>query len=291
MPEPGMEEGFWIPNEVLDAQLVLMDSAQVFHWTETQSGLSAVCAGRAVTLAQGSKGLLLKGATPADWPFWAHYFDLDRDYSGIKAKVGHLPMARRALELLPGMRVLNQPVWEALVAFILSANNNVKRIRNLVNAISRELGQAHSVDGAVLYGFPTPHALAGAGEDCLRALGCGYRAPYLTETARKIDQGFDLRALSEMDYEPALKRLMELKGVGEKVADCVLLFGAGHGDAFPVDVWVERMMRAWFTPELSGRHRIKLAGRALFGKQAGIIQQYLFHCARMGLMDLEQRAV
>lgn len=280
-----------IPGAALDAELVLMDSAQVFHWVKTQSGLSAVCAGRAVTLMRSGEDWLLKGAAPSDAAFWKRYFDLERDYDGLKRQMEGLPMARRALELLPGMRVLNQPAWEALVAFILSANNNVKRIRSLVESISRSLGQPHAVDGAVLYEFPTPEALADAGEGFLRSLGCGYRAPYLADTARRVAEGFDLQALSGMEYETALKRLMELKGVGEKVADCVLLFGAGHGDAFPVDVWVERMMRAWFTPEVSGRHRIKLAGRALFGAQAGIIQQYLFHCARMGLMDLEQRVV
>ncbi len=281
-----LPDGARITNVEFDTRLNLMDSAQVFHWKETPSGFSALCAGKVATISRLEDGLHISNCIPEDVDFWIRYMDLKRDYGYLKRDMQHLPKVVEALDLLPGLRVLNQPAWEVLIAFILSANNNVKRIRQLVHGISEQLGEAHEVDGCTLYAFPAPEVMAVTDEAVFRALGCGYRAPYLVKTAQMVRDGFNLERLQQMDYEEALKELVKLAGVGEKVADCVLLFGCRHADAFPVDVWVERMMRAWFAPDAKNKKQIKQTGREMFGKDAGIIQQHLFHCVRVGLMEL-----
>ena len=256
-------------------RLTLMDSAQVFHWAETQNGFAALVNGRIMT-DRDTDG------------FAARYFDKGRDYEALYAHLSAIPAVRKAAQACRGIRVLNQPPWEALVAFILSANNNVARIRNLVRAVCEVYGTTETFEGATLYGFPSPKALADADENELREkTKCGYRARYLIETAQRVEEGFPLNELRYMDAEDARKRLMTLPGVGGKVADCVLLFGCGHASAFPVDVWVERLMREWFCVEGS-RERIRLAAREILGEQCGIIQQSLFHAARTGAIPLKK---
>ena len=262
-----------------DARLTLLDSAQVFHWRDEGGAFCGVTAGRRARLVPREDGFLLEGCATGDEPFWIHYFDLERDYSRLAERVRDYDMAYRAMRRLPGLRVLNQPAWEALVAFIVSANNNVPRIRGIVARLIDTLG----VDGA----FPTPERLAETDEGALRAMGCGYRAPYLIDTAARVRDGFDLQAVAALPYEEAHKRLLTLSGVGDKVADCVQLFGMGQSMAFPVDVWVERLMKKWFVPETAGKAEIRRAARDMFGNDAGLIQQSLFHCARLGLLKLD----
>ena len=263
-----------------DARLTLIDSAQVFHWREEGGAFCGVTAGRSARLVPCGDGFLLEGCAAGDEPFWIHYFDLARDYSRLAGRVRNYDMAYRAMKRLPGLRVLNQPAWEALIAFIISANNNVSRIRGIVLRLLETLGE----DGA----FPTPERLAAADEETLRGLGCGYRAPYLIDTAARVRDGFDLRSVSALPYEEAHTRLLTLSGVGDKVADCVQLFGMGQSMAFPVDVWVERLMKTWFVPETAGKAEIRRAAHDMFGDDAGLIQQSLFHCARLGLLRLEK---
>ena len=263
-----------------DARLVLIDSAQAFHWREAKGGFEGVSGGRAVRMIPEENGFLLKDCALGDEAFWTRYFDLERDYAALREVAAVCPVALEALDKLPGLRVLRQPPWEALAAFMISANNNVGRIRKIVHALIDELGE----NGA----FPTPDALAEAGEEKLRVLGCGYRAPFLMKTARAILDGFDLDAVALLSYDEAHARLLTLPGVGDKVADCVQLFGMGHAEAFPVDVWIERAMRRWIAPEARDKAAIRRAARALFGENAGLIQQSLFHCARMGLISLKE---
>ena len=134
----------------------------------------------------------------------------------------------------------------------------------------------------MLYALPSPQKLAACSEEDLRDLGMGYRAPYLIRTARMVVDGFPLNELCRMEYGVAHARLLELAGVGDKVADCVLLFGCRHSSAFPVDTWVEKLLTEWFG--IAGKRRRKAAdaARALLGDHAGLIQQFLFHAARTG---------
>ena len=270
-----------IGNESLDLRLTLMESAQCFHWVERDGRFGAVVDGAPVWLWRDGAGLHKEGDCAPG--VLRRYLDLDRDYAAIAAEYAHIPAAREAIGLFPGLRVLNQPAWEALIAFILSANNNVTRIRGLVRALREHCGERF--DGG-LYAFPTPERLADCGEDELRALKVGYRAPFLIDTARRVRDGFPLEALRNMPYGKAHQLLTTLPGVGDKVADCVLLFGCGHAEAFPVDVWVARLMADWFGVTCKSRPAMAKEARARLGIHAGLMQQFLFHAARVGAMAL-----
>ncbi len=273
-----------IGNEPLDLRLTLIDSAQCFRWTERDGRFGAALERGPVWLRQTDGGIEAEG--DFDPAALRRYLDLDRDYGAIAAEFAHIDQARRAMALFPGLRVLNQPPWEALVCFILSANNNVARIRSLTDALCRHCG-ADCGDG-VLYGFPGPEALAACTEEALRALRVGYRAPYLIGAARRVLEGFSLDGLRDMPYDEAHARLTGLPGVGDKVADCVLLFGCGHASAFPVDVWVARLLRDWFGISGCSRPAMARRARALLGPHAGLMQQFLFHAARMGAIELSE---
>jgi len=264
-----------------DPRLTLLDSAQVFHWKEQDGVFSGTAAGRKVTVEKRKDGFIIHGVESEDVGFWTHYFDLERDYEAVMRSCAPYPKAQHAMRLLPGLRVLNQPAWEALIAFIISANNNVSRIRSIVGRLTEKFG----TDGA----FPSPKVLSEVAEEELRAIGCGYRAAYLKQSARMVVEGFPLNGLSELPYDQAHARLLELSGVGDKVADCVQLFGMGYSEAFPVDVWVERLMKQWFEGnEHLSRKNLRSRAQEMFAQNAGIVQQSLFHCARLGLIELKK---
>lgn len=271
-----------IGNEPLDLRLTLVDSAQCFRWVERDGRFGCVLHGAPVWLWRDADGIHAEGDVNRD--ALRHYLDLDRDYGAVAAEYAHIPPARRAIELYPGLRVMNQPPWEALVSFILSANNNVRRIRNLVAALCERYGEYRGG----LYGFPAPECLAGADEMELRALKVGYRARYLIDTARQVCEGFPLEELRSLPYEEAHARLTTLPGVGDKVADCVLLFGCEQASAFPVDVWVERLLVDWFGLRCKSRADMARQARGLLGEHAGLMQQFLFHAARCGGISLRR---
>ena len=257
----------------IDFQLTLIDSAQVFHWQKKGERFVAVVDGRIMT--------------DIDQTYEARiYFDDDRDYSLLERACSKYEQAAQAVGILKGLKVLNQPVWETVVAFILSANNNVQRIRNLVFSLCRAYGEPIPYQGTMLYAFPSPAVLSKQVPETLRKIvTCGYRAEYLIETARMVADGFDLNSLKTMPLESARRELMRLKGVGPKVADCILLFGCGHTDAFPVDVWVTRLMQNWFHVTGSPQ-KISDKAREMLGEECGLIQQALFHAARCGVIKV-----
>ena len=270
----------FIGAEPIDLSLTLIESAQCFLWRKAGDWFVGVPGGNAVWLRRTDAGVEAEGE--AGIGAIRRYLDLDRDYATVAAEFAHIPAAACAMARYPGLRVLNQRAWDALVCFILSANNNVPRIRRLVDAVCASLGPARETPFGVLHGIPDPRRLADAKESELRALGMGYRAPYLIETARMVADGFPLEALAGMPFEDALRALTRLPGVGDKVANCVLLFGCGHSAAFPVDVWVARLLGQWFGLENMPRQRMSARARELLGPHAGIMQQYLFHAARTG---------
>lgn len=272
----------------IDLRATLIDSAQCFHWHEAEDGfLCAMRAGgetAAFLLRVRDGGVEIESDRPVDEAFWREYFDCGRDYSLLAGRFGWHEAMSGALKAAEGLRVLQQDAWDTVVSFILSANNNVSRIRALVAALSRNFGDAVQTEHGTLYAIPTAKQLHRATEAQLRALGVGYRAPYLVETSAKIAGGWDLNALRGVGYEEAHAALTELKGVGDKVADCICLFGLQHACAFPVDVWVERLLVQWFGMEKQSRRAMGRQAREMLGGEAGIIQQYLFHCARLGLL-------
>lgn len=200
---------------------------------------------------------------------WVGYFDLDRDYGGIIngfSSDAHLFAAARAGS---GIRIFRQDPFETLISFIISQNNNIPRIKKIIAALCRTLG-AEISEG--VYDFPDAEAIAAAGTDGLTPIRAGFRAKYIIDAAEKTVNGeIDPYALCDMDYEDALAALKTIKGVGDKVANCVLLFGCGFYNAFPVDVWVKKVIGKYYGDGFDPK---------AFGANAGIAQQYLFNYER-----------
>ena len=254
-------------------------SGQTFLWKHHEDGYLGCVNGTAAHI-DSTRNLTWDG--PVDETYWRNYFDIDRDYASIAERYAHDSYVAAAFARYGGMRVLRQPAWETLCSFVISANNNIGRITSIMTKLSERYGDAICFRGHTLHAFPSPKQMLQAGEEGIRACGPGYRAPYLLECARRMSAGFDMEAIAVAGYENALKQLMTLPGVGEKVADCILLFACGYASAFPVDVWVRRVMRTLYGAE-DKNAAIKAEGLRLFGTDAGLVQQVLFHAARMGL--------
>lgn len=199
--------------------------------------------------------------------FWSDYFDLQTDYESLKQQFSKKDdVLKAACEFAPGIRILNQDKWEAFCSFVISQNNNIKRIMGIVQRMSEQFGKQNSRG---VYGFPSSRTIAGLSEEQLRQIGLGFRASYVLNTARAVEDGL-LESLELLDVTDARNELMKIKGVGPKVADCALLFGCHRLECFPMDVWMKRVMADYF-PGKDGKY---------FGPYAGVAQQYLFHWIR-----------
>lgn len=249
---------------------------QAFRWKPQGAGFFGVALGRAVYAEQQGETLLLTNVTEGDITAFIRYFDLDRDYGAIKAMYAHDEYLKQGMGYTPGMRVLQQPLFETLISFIISANNNVKRISGIIEAVCERYGAA--IDGG--RDFPTPQALAALTEEELKSCGAGYRARYIIETSHMVADGFDLDALAELPFEEARRELTRLSGVGQKVADCVALYGMGFTQSFPADVWMKRVLCGMYGFRGKNDKDMRTFVDDKFGEYAGIAQQYLFHYAR-----------
>lgn len=244
---------------------------QCFRWRENADGsCSGVVRGRAVRVYTDDDRLVIDGAGEDDRALWADYFDLSLDYGRVREQLSRVhPVMADAARYAPGIRVLLQEPFEALVSFIISQNNNIKRIAGIVGRLCEHFGDPI---GEGTYAFPTAQRLAALSPDDLMPIRAGFRHRYIIDAARKVDSGaVDLERLRELPYDAARAELMTITGVGVKVADCVLLYGLHRLESFPLDVWMKRAMAVLFDG---------LDPRA-FGDYAGIAQQYIFHYARM----------
>ncbi len=258
----------------------IFENGQAFRFGKVRDGVyEGVAHGRFLRVTQRPDGVFLYPCEARAFEeIWRHFFDLDICYEALFEDCDDAAL-RSGIAYAPGLRILNQQPFETLISFILSANNHDARIRSLVDKICSAYGAPFSFEGNPYHAFPEPQALAQACEADLRTLGVGYRAPYLIGASRSIAEGFDLDAVAQMDYAAAKRRLMELPGVGAKVADCILLFSLSFREAFPADVWVRRILQD--TYDFCGNDKqIFEFAQAKFGACAGIAQQYLFHHAR-----------
>ena len=240
---------------------------QAFRWREQEDGsfLGAAGAHRAVIRQRGEEILIESDASPA---FWENYFDCRTDYEAIRRTVASIPALEPACRYAGGLRVLRQDGWEALASFIISQNNNIKRITGIIERLCCQFGEPI---GGGLCAFPPPERLAGLSPEDLAPLRSGFRARYLIDAARQVTGGtVDLAALPALPTAEARAELMKIVGVGKKVADCALLFGFGHGDCFPVDVWIGRALAELLPEGLPPS----------LAPCAGIAQQMIFHYMR-----------
>ena len=204
---------------------------------------------------------------------WKNFLDLDTNYSNIIKSFSDDNTLYQAAEFSSGVRILKQDKWEALCSFIISQNNNIPRIKGIIENMSAKFGnEIYRDSDKVYYSFPTAKALYEAGEDEIFALKTGFRAKYIFDAARRVcENPFFLTEVSGLDTGNASEKLQLIKGVGKKVAACTLLFGFERYDSFPVDVWVKRILETYYPQEKS--HHFE-------GKYAGVAQQYLFYYER-----------
>ncbi|MDO5477701.1 MAG: DNA glycosylase [Clostridia bacterium] len=251
------------------------DCGQCFRWNENGDGsYTGVAAKRAINISYDGRIIKIDGAGKEDEAFFRDYLDIDRDYSEIKKRVSKNDVMREAVAFGSGIRILRQEFFESLMSFIISQRSSIPKIKGCVEKICRSYGEERELSGKVYYTFPDAEALRDVKEEDYIAFGVGYRAKYLEKAVSdilsgKIDEG-KIRSLKTPDAREAL---LEIFGVGNKVADCVLLFSLSRFDSFPVDVWVKRAMDEYFEGQ---------DGYALFGEDSGFAQQYLFYKMRNG---------
>ena len=219
-----------------------------------------------------------------DSDYFYNFFDLGRDYKEIveHAKSFNIPLLTRSAEKCSGLRLLNQQKEEMIYSFIISQNNNIPRIKGIISRLCAGLGEKRQFMGIEYNAFPTTSALAAAGVEFYKNIGCGYRDKFLDETSKRIAiEGIE--HLEKSDTLSLKKQLLTYKGVGGKVADCISLFGFSKRDSFPVDTWIEKIYREDFGGTLTDRNKICQYFLELFGENSGYVQQYLFYGKRLNL--------
>lgn len=259
-----------------------LESGQCFRWRrespsdEPRPVYRGFSGERPLRVRQEADGITLLNLGEEDCQrqiaFWRAYFDADTDYEAIRKRFSADETLRRASEECRGLRILRQEPFETLISFILSQNNNIPRIRGIVERLCQTFGRSAAAfaEGAG-FGFPSAERLAGLNEDALAPLRAGFRARYLLDAARKVSDGtVRLSAISEMSCEEGRAELKKIVGVGDKVADCVLLFAYHKTEAFPSDVWIKRITAEYYKDGLP----------ECVGSDRGIAQQYLFEYFR-----------
>lgn len=262
-----------ILHDIADFDLAqTLDCGQAFRWRENGSGgFTGAAFGKVITLSKSGNDIIIDGAQEDDFEnIWRAYFDLDRSYGEIRARLTEIhPIMREAAAFAPGIRILRQEPWEALCSFVISQNNNIPRIKLIIERLCHAFGE--QIDGE-WYTFPTARRIAALTPDDLAPIKAGFRNRYIIDAAQKVAGGeIDLESLRDASVNDARAELMKITGVGVKVADCTLLYGLHRLDCFPLDVWMKRAMAVLFpdmTPDA-------------FGEYGGIAQQYIFHYSRM----------
>lgn len=207
--------------------------------------------------------------------FFEDYFDLKRDYSKIKEQLSKFRILKKPIDFGFGIRILNQDVFETLISFIISANNNIKRIHMILDKMREKLGKKIQNN---IYSFPTYEKLAKMDKEFFVEIGAGYRAEYLVKVLKQINPMM-LEEAAKFDTNKLRNFLISLSGVGPKVADCILLFGYNKEDVFPVDTWIHQMYNKYY-PKLENRERIRNNLVKEFSNLSGYAQQYLFFYQR-----------
>ncbi len=262
-------------------------SGQAFRWTLNQTGWwEGVIGSRWVQLIQLPDGLKARTtAAVTDWAWLADYLQTEIDFAAVLNSFPDDEPMRASVAACAGLRLLRQDPWECLASFMASSTKQIVQIRQIVALLCARYGEPVAVpaEHPPAFAFPTPERLAQTSETELRACKLGFRAPHLLAAARRVAEGvLDLVALRQLALADARAELMRLPGVGEKIANCVLLFAYGFPEAFPVDVWVQRALRQLYFPRRSPkRPRLLRFITTHFGPNAGYAQQYLFHYMRL----------
>jgi N-glycosylase/DNA lyase len=263
-----------------------LSSGQAFRWTFQEGAWEGVIGHYWVRLLQKPEGIQAETAQPVpDWHWLTHYLQTDVNLDEVLGAFPQDEPLGRSVQECRGLRLLRQDPWECLASFILSSTKQIVQIQQIVGELCTRFGEPLKVPAghAFVYSFPTAARLAEATEAELRACKMGFRAPNLLKTARMVSAGeVDLQRLFSLNVEQACEELIRFPGVGNKIANCVLLFAYGFQQAFPVDVWVMKALKELYFPKR--RPSAKRLARFIatyFGPYAGYAQQYLFHYMRV----------
>ncbi|MBQ9858831.1 MAG: DNA-3-methyladenine glycosylase 2 family protein [Oscillospiraceae bacterium] len=253
----------------------IFECGQCFRWNADENGVyTGVAYGRAAKIYREGNSIFISGPVEDFEKIWRGYFDLDRSYADIRAGLCVDEYMTEASTFGAGIRILYQEKWEALCSFIISQCNNIPRIKKIVETLCRLFGDKVTLFGEEYYTFPSAEKIAALTAEDLAPLRSGYRAPYIINAAKMIASGeLDLEKVAAGDPVDALKTLKTLNGVGDKVANCVVLFGLQMLDAFPIDVWMKKALKAHYEGGFDPK---------IFTPYAGIAQQYMFYFARSG---------
>jgi len=263
-----------------------LNCGQIFRFRAFDDGFLVFSKDKACFLRQNN-GVISITVNEDDENYFYRFFDLDRDYKKINdfAKSDGVEIVKKSAELGKGIRILNQDAEEMLFSFVISQNNNIPRIKKSIEFLCREFGRKKTFMGVEYRSFPTANELVGAELSQLKEAGLGYRAEYISGLACKIASGYSVESLKNFNTDDLRAELISLKGIGEKVANCVLLFGFNRYDSFPVDTWIEKVYKEDFLGEFTSRHKITAFFMERYKDYAGLIQQYLFYYKR----SLEKR--
>ena len=260
---------------------ITLASGQVFHWQNTDNGFVGTIGNEPVYAEQSGELLRVsQGRTEVV----RHYFALDHPLAEICASFPNDAIMSAARRFCRGLRIIRQPKWECLATFIASTRKKVAHIRQISLALRNRFGDPRKINKHVIYTFPSPQRLAQSSEQKLRECALGYRAKSLLATARLVSSGeANLKGWSALSDVDLRARLCWLPGVGAKVANCVMLFAYGRLRSFPIDVWIERVLREKYFPRKKKMtaQGLREFSETYFGEHGGYAQQYLFHHTRM----------
>lgn len=261
----------------------IFECGQCFRWKKENDGsYTGIIKNGVLNVNKIENKVIFKGIVDEEIEsICNNYFDLSRDYTEIKEIISKDDEnMKKAIEYGKGIRILNQDPWEMLISYIISAANNIPRISKSIENLSEKFGTSIKVNETTYYLFPTPSQLSKATMDDLRTCNLGFRDKYVYGATKLVLEGkINFEELKTMKYEDAKKKLMEIPGVGAKVADCILLFSLDKIEAFPVDTWIKKVMNELYV-DSTNITKINQYAMQKFGKYAGIAQQYLFYYKR-----------
>lgn len=255
-----------------------LDCGQCFRFEEiSKNSYIVVAFKKALKIKKENNFIIFENTTKEDFEnIWKPYFDIDTNYEKIWESLKNISVfLEKAYNFAPGIRILKQEPWETLCSYIISQNNNIPRIKKIISKLCYKFGK--KIENTEYYSFPSAEDLAYKTEKDLEIIKAGFRARYIIDAAKKIaNNEINLEKIKDLPNEEAKKTLMKIKGVGEKVASCTLLYGFHRLDMFPIDVWIKKVMEKYF----------KEKSYKIFGDFAGIAQQYLYYFSRKNSNDL-----
>ncbi len=280
-----MESGV-VLEEVKDFELPhIFECGQCFRWNKQSDGsYTGTAFGKVINLKKENDTVYIDNTSYDEFmDIWYRYFDLGRNYGDVKDSLAKLDETMdTSVKFGHGIRILKQDEWEILVSFIISANNRIPMIKKAIEALSENYGEPiGEYKGKKYYDFPRPERLSTLDIKDIQFSGVGFRDKYILNAAKLVaNREVDIYSLRDVSTEEAREQLMIFPGIGPKVSDCIMFFSMDKDDAFPIDIWVKRVMEHFYVPEGTSLKKIQSFAQEKFGSIAGFAQQYLFYYAR-----------